>query len=119
MSDDTVRYGMSDKLCRLSSWVDQANDQRDPEALTWARLAKCGEESGEVLSAYLGATGGNPRKGVTHDLLDVEKELYDVACSALGAICHLHDNNWDVVSGLDTFIKGLIFRASKSGLGLS
>lgn len=114
-----VAFMISDDLCRLSSWVDQANHLRDPEALTWARLAKCGEESGEVLSAYLGATGGNPRKGVTHDMLDVEKELYDVACAALGAICHLHDNNWDVITGLQRFTNGLIIRASESGLGLS
>lgn len=60
-----------------------------PEAVTWRRVAKIGEEHGEVIEALLGAIGENPRKGVTGSLDEVRKELLDVANCALGAYAHL------------------------------
>lgn len=79
------------KVAGLSRWVDDANRTRG-EALTWHRVAKVAEEAGEALSALLGVTGQNPRKGVTHEVDDVVEELLDTAIAALGAVEHLRGN---------------------------
>jgi len=76
-------------LTALSEWIDAGNAHRDPEAVTWGRLAKITEEAGEVIAAWIGATGQNPRKGTTHGINQVIEELLDVAVTALGAIEHL------------------------------
>lgn len=76
-------------LVALSEWIDAGNAQRDAEAVTWGRLSKITEEAGEVIGAYIGYTGQNPRKGVTHMRGDVIAELLDVAVTALGAVEHL------------------------------
>ena len=80
------------QLAAISAWVDYGNDHRDPEAITWGRLAKVTEETGEVIEAFIGATGQNPRKGITHGMGDVERELLDVALTALAAVEHLTGN---------------------------
>jgi diadenosine tetraphosphate (Ap4A) HIT family hydrolase/NTP pyrophosphatase (non-canonical NTP hydrolase) len=81
------------QIAAVSRWIDQANARRDPEAITWGRLAKLTEESGEVIEAFIGATGQNPRKGTTHTLHDVQEELLDVAVTALGALEHLRGHD--------------------------
>jgi NTP pyrophosphatase (non-canonical NTP hydrolase) len=53
------------------------------------RLLKVTEEVGEVAAAWVGATSYNPRKGPTHGVEDVVKELGDVVSSALIAIVAL------------------------------
>lgn len=65
-------------------WVDFANARTDHE--TAMRLLKLVEEAGEVSSAYIGMTGQNPRKGVTHTRQDVASELCDVVVTALVAL---------------------------------
>ncbi|MFF9085146.1 MazG-like family protein [Streptomyces sp. NPDC014991] len=50
------------------------------------RILKLSEEVGEVAEAVIGATGQNPRKGVTHTWDDVQAELCDVAITALVAL---------------------------------
>ncbi|MFI9173147.1 MazG-like family protein [Streptomyces lincolnensis] len=50
------------------------------------RMLKLSEEVGEVAQAVIGATGRNPRKGVTHTWEDVESELCDVVITALVAL---------------------------------
>ncbi|MBL1081039.1 MazG-like family protein [Streptomyces actinomycinicus] len=50
------------------------------------RILKLSEEVGEVAEAVIGATGQNPRKGVTHDWDDVRAELCDVVITALVAL---------------------------------
>lgn len=57
-----------------------------PEA---TRLLKIVEEAGEACEAYIGMTGANPRKGVTHTQEDLASELLDVALTALVAWCGL------------------------------
>ncbi len=87
-----VNHGaLSGLLAGYSMQIDQApaNAARDPEARTWGRLAKVAEESGEVIAAYIGATGQNPRKGITHTMADVRAELLDVALTALMAYEHV------------------------------
>jgi hypothetical protein len=86
---------ISATLAELSAWIDTApaNAARDAEAATWGRLAKVAEESGEVIAAYIGATGQNPRKGITHGMAAVQAELLDVAVTALAAVEHLTGNH--------------------------
>lgn len=83
------------ELALISAWVDDhpENVARDAEARIWGRVAKVGEEFGEVIAAFIGATGQNPRKGVTHDMDDVVKELLDVALTALAAVESLVGND--------------------------
>jgi NTP pyrophosphatase (non-canonical NTP hydrolase) len=83
----------SQGVVALSSWIDVGNAGRHPEAATWARLSKIAEEAGEVVAAYIGATGQNPRKGMTHTIGDVEEELLDVALTALAALEHLRGHD--------------------------
>jgi NTP pyrophosphatase (non-canonical NTP hydrolase) len=82
---------MDRKLDVISRWVDDApaNAARDPEARTWGRLSKVAEEAGEVISAFIGVTGQNPRKGVSDHMDHVAEELLDVALTALAAYVHV------------------------------
>ena len=86
---------LGSNLAIVSEWIDQApaNAARDPEAQTWGRLSKVAEECGEVISAFIGATGQNPRKGVCDSDEHVVEELLDVALTALAAWEHMTGNN--------------------------
>lgn len=98
-------------LTALSEWIDAGNAHRDAEAVTWGRLAKITEEAGEVIAAYIGATGQNPRKGETHSVEDVIAELLDVAVTALGAVEHLTGHQGDALDRLDAKIVAVGIRA--------
>lgn len=82
---------LSHRTARFSTWLDEQIGETliSDETLVWIRLAKCGEEAGEVMDALTGATGTNPRKGFYASWADVKKELLDVAHAALGAYEHL------------------------------
>ncbi|MCO1657680.1 MazG-like family protein [Pseudonocardia humida] len=69
---------------RSTTWLDAHHEPDDAEITM--RLLKVTEEAGEVAQAWIGATGRNPRKGVTHGRDDVAAELADVVFSALVAI---------------------------------
>lgn len=99
----------------LSRWVDEspANAGRDPEARTWGRLSKVSEEGGEVVKAYIGVTGQNPRKGVYATMDDVRDELLDTALTALCAYEHLTDHRGASVHDLLHFA---LSRAERAGL---
>lgn len=101
----------AEALVALSKWIDAANAHRDPEAVTWGRLAKLAEEGGEVIEAFIGATGQNPRKGITHTIADVGDELLDVAITALGAYEHLTDHQGLALVRLDEKILCVAKRA--------
>lgn len=49
-----------------------------------SQALKVGEEAGELSEAVTGLYGLNPRKGRSHDEVDVLKEVVDVVCTALG-----------------------------------
>lgn len=75
----------------IDNWLDTQlpyNYTINGLAQDWARIAKIQEEAGEAVAAFIGATGQNPRKGVTHDMEDVISELGDVAFTAILAILH-------------------------------
>lgn len=102
---------VAQNLAGISQWIDEGNAARDPEAATWARLAKITEEAGEVVAAYIGATGQNPRKGVTHTMDDVEAELLDVAATALTALEHLRGNDGSSLELFATKVQKIADRA--------
>lgn len=104
-------------LAALSVWIDSANyDQGwSAELVTWGRLAKIGEEFGEVIAAQIGATGQNPRKGFTHTQADVDKELLDVALTALCAWEHMNGANGRSLAALDEHIAFVLKRAGLDG----
>lgn len=88
----TQSLGM--EIAALSEWVDMypPNATRDAEAQAWGRLSKISEEVGEAVAAFVGATNQNPRKGHTHGPDAVQKELLDVALTALCAYEHFTGN---------------------------
>ncbi|MFI1070211.1 MazG-like family protein [Streptomyces puniciscabiei] len=63
------------------------------------RVLKLSEEVGEVAEAIIGATGQNPRKGVTHTWEDVQAELCDVVITALVALRTLTPEAREVFEG--------------------
>ncbi len=71
-------------IAAITAWLDSSNPPSDRESAM--RIMKLSEEIGEVVGAYIGMVGQNPRKGVTHTLDDVLNELADVAGTALCAI---------------------------------
>jgi NTP pyrophosphatase (non-canonical NTP hydrolase) len=71
-------------IARLTAWLDDRNGRSNTE--TALRLLKVTEEAGEVAQAWIGMTGQNPRKGVTHTAADVADELCDVITAAMVAL---------------------------------
>jgi NTP pyrophosphatase (non-canonical NTP hydrolase) len=69
----------------LWAWLD-GNRPFDGQEGLLLRMLKLSEEVGEVAEAVIGATGQNPRKGVTHTWDDVQGELCDVVITALVAL---------------------------------
>jgi hypothetical protein len=73
-----------------ANWLDEHNGAGPADL--GMRLLKVAEELGKAVSAWIGATGQNPRKGRTHTTGDVAHELADVAFTALVAIASIgHD----------------------------
>lgn len=78
-------------LAQVDTWLDEYVSQTykdQPLAQDWARIAKIGEELGEVVDAYIAYTGQNPRKPAPGAMGDVMKELTDVAYTAILAMLH-------------------------------
>ena len=73
-----------DHIRTVSEWLD-ANRPATGD-IRVLQVLKLSEEVGEAAQAVIGATGQNPRKGVTHTWEDVELELCDVALAALVAL---------------------------------
>lgn len=75
------------------------------------QLVKLTEELGEAAQAYIGATGQNPRKGVTHTYTDLMHELIDVVITgwvALATVYGGHANNPTDVEGFREFVHARI-----------
>ena len=77
---NTIDDDYIDFLLREAKWF-----RVDPQD----QIIKLMEEVGEVAAAWVGVTGTNPRKGITHRERDVVDELADVVNTALLAIVKL------------------------------
>lgn len=77
-------------VATLTKWLDDSNPPGLHEDSM--RVLKLVEEAGEAAAAYIGMVGQNPRKGVTHNLVNLLEELADVAITAMCAMQHFtHD----------------------------
>jgi len=79
----------------VDAWLDDSVSdvyQVQPQAQDWARISKIGEELGEAIQAFIGATGQNPRKGITNDMEAVLDELADTVFTGILAIQHFTKN---------------------------
>ncbi|MGW3663755.1 MazG-like family protein [Streptomyces sp. NPDC005141] len=74
-----------DTIEGLHTWLDANQPHGGREGLL-LRVLKLSEEVGEVAQAVIGATGQNPRKGVSHTWDDVRSELCDVVITAMVAL---------------------------------
>jgi NTP pyrophosphatase (non-canonical NTP hydrolase) len=63
------------------------------------RVLKIGEEYGEAVQAWIGATGLNPRKGITHNRAQVADELGDIAITALVAASSMGFDPRQILAG--------------------
>ncbi|GAB2840949.1 MazG-like family protein [Streptomyces deserti] len=77
-----ARTDLWDSIDDLWTWLDANRPASGREDLL-LRILKLSDEVGEVAEAVIGATGQNPRKGVTHTWDDVQAELCDVVITAL------------------------------------
>jgi NTP pyrophosphatase (non-canonical NTP hydrolase) len=75
-----------EQVGQLRKWLDDEAEEAAPADVRLLRVLKVGEEYGEVAEALHGALGANPRKGHSHTWEDVQKELVDIAVTALVAL---------------------------------
>lgn len=86
----TETWNLFADIADITAWLDTSNETSPHEDAM--RVMKIGEEFGEAVEAYIGMTGQNPRKGVTHTQTDLLNELADVAVTALCAMQHFTQN---------------------------
>jgi predicted house-cleaning noncanonical NTP pyrophosphatase (MazG superfamily)/NTP pyrophosphatase (non-canonical NTP hydrolase) len=94
---------MWDEAGRLTEWLGEVSVE--------AQLLKLSEEVGEVAEAYLGMTGLNPRKGVTHTRGDLVNEVADVMISAAVAIVRLTGDTRSARAAFEAHLGGVVTRA--------
>ncbi|MDQ0952926.1 NTP pyrophosphatase (non-canonical NTP hydrolase) [Streptomyces phaeochromogenes] len=82
MSDDDLW----ESIDRIQDRLESTQPARPPQEALLLRMLKLSEEVGEVAEAVIGATGQNPRKGVSHTWDDVQSELCDVIITAAVAL---------------------------------
>lgn len=93
----------------ITAWLDESNpDSPHEDAM---RVMKLMEEAGEAAAAYIGVTGQNPRKGVTHKMDDLLSELADVAITALCAMQHFTQDEAVTRAYLASKVDGIIKRS--------
>jgi len=85
--DDPATVTLWSHVAALTAWLD-SHSPPDRQEVT-VRVLKLAEETGEAVSAYIGMTGANARKGVYATADDVHRELCDVAITALVALATL------------------------------
>jgi hypothetical protein len=72
-------------VARVVAWLDETQ----PGPQLHYRIEKMAQESGEVLEAFHGMLGANPRKGVCKTWADVTDETCDVLVTAAVALATL------------------------------
>lgn len=106
---DPGTWDLFGDIAVINKWLDASNLGSQHEDSM--RVMKIGEEFGEAIAAYIGMTGQNPRKGVTHTLDDLLGELSDVAITALAAIQHFTGNEDITRAMLAAKIQAIIVRS--------
>lgn len=79
----------------IDRWLDSAVSEeyiRQPMAQDMARISKGCEEAGEAISAFIGYTRQNPRKGFTHSREEVLDEMADAALTFILGMQHFTKN---------------------------
>ena len=94
---------MWDEAGRLTEWLGETPVE--------AQLLKLSEEVGEVAEAYLGLTGLNPRKGVTHTRDDLVNEVADVIITASVAIVRLTGGQQAARAAFEAHLARVVARA--------
>jgi hypothetical protein len=100
----------------LDKWLDDQVSpiyKEQPLAQDWARISKIGEEFGEVIDAFIGVTGQNPRKGTFGSQDDVDNELVDVALTAILCLQHRTGN---ILITCNTIKERMEYRMRMAGL---
>ncbi|MFG2959647.1 hypothetical protein ACGF5O_38730 [Streptomyces sp. NPDC048291] len=98
---------------RIAAALNSANGTGEHEAAM--RLMKVAEEAGEASAAYIGMTGQNPRKGISHTTADVANELCDVIIAATVALYSFTTTPAaDLTAKLDTVARRLDTRPEAS-----
>lgn len=98
-------------IAAITRWLDDSNVFMSPELDDSMRIMKIGEEFGEVIEAYIGMTGQNPRKGVTHDRDDVLAELADVVVTAMCAIQHMTQDSGITQAVIEGKVRSIMARS--------
>ncbi len=97
---DNCRCDLQSVWSVVENSVIWLNAHHEPDNTEIAmRLLKVAEEAGEVAQAWIGTTGQNPRKGITHTRHDVAAELADVIFAALVAVSSLGFDSRTVLIG--------------------
>lgn len=95
MGDD-VMWG---RVGALTGWLDsEVPEDMTRREVQLLRVLKIGEEFGETAEAIHGALGANPRKGASHTMADVEKELADTIVTAMVALSSISGDAEAVLS---------------------
>ncbi|ACU71833.1 hypothetical protein Caci_2924 [Catenulispora acidiphila DSM 44928] len=97
-------------IADITAWLDSSNPSSKHEDAM--RVMKLGEEVGEAIAAYIGLTGQNPRKGVTHTMDDLLKELADVAITALAAMQHFTQDEAETRAHMAAKVRQIISRSA-------
>lgn len=107
---DQTAQDLGQDLRDMSQRIDDEPRNKkntDVENFLLRTTVKLAEEYGELGEAIIGVLGQNPRKGYTHTYDHVDKELLDIATTALGAWEHRHGNNGMAVKALAAHVAGV------------
>ena len=94
---------MWDEAGRLTEWLREVSVE--------SQLLKLSEEVGEVAAAYLGVTGQNPRKGVTHTQDDLVNEVAHVRITAAVTIVRLTGDGQAARAAFEAHLARVVARA--------
>jgi hypothetical protein len=100
---------MWDEAGRLAEWLGEVPIE--------AQLLKMSEEVGEAAEAYLGMTGLNPRKGLSHTREDLVGEVGDVIITAAVSIVRLTGSTAAARAAFESHLASVVNRAGLDAAG--
>jgi hypothetical protein len=89
----TIDAGGVEAIVEMFNRLDAAEGIEATAALA-CRILKITEEAGEAAQAFIGMTGQNPRKGVTHNRADLCAEICDVVLASLVTLASVDPGRW-------------------------